>query len=237
MQIRIIFDKEAVSRDFYTGWGVSFLVDNRVLFDTGESGIKLIHNMEKMNVDFNSLKALVISHDHWDHTGGLWSILNKRKGLKVYSCPGFSWEFKNKVKSSKGILIESDKLLEVANDIFVTGEIAGRYNDKYIAEQALIVKTTNGITIVTGCSHPGILKVISKVRDCFLEEDIYLVFGGFHLKNTDKREIQTIADEFKKLSIRNVGPTHCSGKDAEKIFKKLYKDNFIPISVGGSIEV
>jgi len=237
MKVRILFDKDARNKNLHIGWGVSFLIDNRFLFDTGEKGNWLIENMESLNVNMDKIEAVVISHDHWDHTGGLWDLLKKNEGLTVYACPNFSLEFKDKVKRLKGKLIEAREVAKIARDIFVTGEIAGEYKGKYMPEQALLVKTKNGISVITGCAHPGIIGIIENVKKIFPHEQIYLTFGGFHLMNKNRDVIESVADRFKEMGIRRVGPTHCSGKEAEAIFKGKYKDDFISIRVGQTLNV
>jgi len=237
MKIRIIFDKDTDKKNLNTGWGVSFLIGDSVLFDTGEKGEWLLDNMEKLKVDIKKIKKIVISHDHWDHTGGLWELLKKTENVKVYGCHGFSEEFKNRVRELDAEFIESDTINEIENGIFVTGEIKGRYKDEHISEQALVVKTNNGLTVITGCSHPGIVKVIEKVKNRFLKEKIWMVFGGFHLMNKERREINLIVDSFIKMGVVNTGPTHCTGYDAQEEFKKAYKDKYIAVKVGNTIEV
>ncbi|MDD5618472.1 MAG: MBL fold metallo-hydrolase, partial [Candidatus Omnitrophica bacterium] len=175
MRIKVIFDKGALDKKLNTGWGVSFLVDDKILFDTGEKGPWLIKNMDNLGVDIVGIEAVVISHDHWDHWGGLWEILKEKKGLKVYSCPGFSKEFKDKVKEAQTELIESGKFRRISQNIFITGEIPGAYRGKYMPEQAIVLKTENGLTIITGCAHPGILKMVKKVKTKFSRERIYFV--------------------------------------------------------------
>ncbi|MBN2830693.1 MAG: MBL fold metallo-hydrolase [Candidatus Omnitrophica bacterium] len=237
MKIKVLFDKIALNKDLRTGWGVSFLVEGKILFDAGEKGEWLLENMGILGVDINKIERVVISHDHWDHTGGLWQILKERKGIKVYSCPGFSKEFKDKVKESQADLIEAGKLTEISQDIFITGEISGAYHGKYMPEQALVLKTGNGLTIVTGCAHPGILKIVEKVKTKFPGEQVYSVLGGFHLKESDKRAIEIVVEGFKKLGVLKAGPTHCSGEKAEEEFMKKYGINFVKIQVGQEIEV
>ena len=51
MKIKVIFDKEALDKNLRTGWGVSFLIDDKILFDTGENGQWLIDNMQNLNID------------------------------------------------------------------------------------------------------------------------------------------------------------------------------------------
>lgn len=237
MRIKIIFDKRTDNKELHTGWGVAFLVDERIIFDSGEKGDWLIENMEKLNVDIDKIECVVISHDHWDHTGGLWELLKKKKGLKVYSCPGFSREFKDKVKEAQAELIEAEKFTEISQNIFITGEIPGAYHGKYMPEQAIVLKEKNGLTIITGCAHPGISKIVEKVKIKFLGERIYFVLGGFHLMESDKRAIEIVAENFKKIGIIKAGPTHCSGEAAEDIFKKYYEGDFVTIKAGLKIEV
>ena len=237
MKVKILFDKFTPDKKLHIGWGVSFLIDDKILFDTGEKGPWLIENMNNLGVNIAGIEAVVISHDHWDHRGGLWDILKQRNGIKVYICPNFSKEFKEKTKEFKGELIESDKLIEVSKDIFITGEIPGAYHGKYMPEQAGVLKTENGITVITGCAHPGILKIVEKVKVKFPGERIYFVLGGFHLMELDKRGIEIVVERFKEMEIKRVGPTHCSGPEAERLFKKEYGDNFTHIIVGETLEI
>ena len=61
--------------------------------------------------------------------------------------------------------------------------------------------------------------------------------GGFHLIDADKRVIDLIIDRFRQLKVTSVAPTHCSGKETEKLFKKEYQDNFVQVKAGMMIEV
>jgi len=237
MQIKVLFDKDTLEKNLQTGWGVSFLIDDKILFDTGENGRWLINNMDKLGVDVKKIEGVVISHDHWDHTGGLWEVLVRRKGLAVYACAHFSKEFKEKVKDLEGELIEADKFMEISSHIFITGEIAGTYNQQYIPEQAIILKTENGISLITGCAHPGIVNMVKKVIEKFPDDNIYAVLGGFHLMQDDKRSIEIVVEDFKKLGIKKAGPTHCSGETAEEIFKDRYKNDFIQVKVGRTLDI
>ncbi|MCK4248510.1 MAG: MBL fold metallo-hydrolase, partial [Candidatus Omnitrophica bacterium] len=176
-------------------------------------------------------------HDHWDHTGGLWELLNAKKGLKVYGCPNFSKELKNRGREFKSAFIEADKVTKVREKIYTTGEISGEYKKEYMPEQALVIETDKGISVITGCAHPGIIKILEQVKKNFNNKNFYMVFGGFHLMNKDKRVINLIADEFKKLGVQKAGPSHCSGLEAEEIFRNKYKDDFVEIKVGQTIEV
>ncbi len=237
MKITILFDKEAKNKKLCTGWGVSFLIGENVLFDTGENSDWLLENMKQLRVDISDITKVVISHDHWDHTRGLWGLLRKKRGITVYACPGFSVEFKKEVGRSGGRLVEADRKAEIEKNIYVTGEIAGEYNGGYMPEQALVVKTGKGLTMATGCSHPGITRMVEEVRKGFPEEKIHGVFGGFHLMAKKPAEIRAIAKEFRRLKVEKAGPTHCSGRSAEEIFKDEFGGDCIIIRTGGVIDI
>jgi len=237
MEVKIVFDNTSLNGEFTPGWGFSCLIDKTILFDTGEKSEYIFKNMENLDIDVSKIEKVVISHDHWDHTGGLWGLLERTKGIDVYGCPNFSEEFKKRVVSLGGDLILTEKLTQVKKDIFATGEIAGNYKGSFIAEQALLIKREEGIIIITGCSHPGIVKIIKEIKNNFPDERIKLVFGGFHLMDKDDREVELIVEKFKELGVEMVGPTHCTGYEAQVIFEKAYKDNFIKIAAGKIFEI
>ncbi|MFC1698747.1 MBL fold metallo-hydrolase [Candidatus Omnitrophota bacterium] len=236
MQIRVLFDSVAMDNRFLTGWGVSYLIDGKVLFDTGEKSSSLFRNMQTMGVRISDIKVVVISHDHWDHRGGLWGILKENPKLKVCACPNFSRRFKNRVKSSGGQLIEADQFTQVYKDIYSTGEVEGRYVGKYMPEQALVLRTKKGISVLTGCAHPGIIRIIENVKRS-ISGNIYLVMGGFHLMGKHKKTITPIVDKFRQLKIKKVAPRHCTGKNAAELFKEKYGGDFIEVKVGQTIEI
>jgi len=236
VEIKILFDSKRRSRKFLIGWGVSYLIKNRILFDTGEDSGCLFNNMDHMGVKINDIETIVISHDHFDHTGGLRDILRGKPGLDVYICPGFSREFKNKAKSYGGNLIEVDSFTRIADNIQTTGQIEATCGFDYIAEQSLALDTDKGLTIVTGCAHSGIINIVERVKEN-AKKDIHLVMGGFHLLDESVEKIIKINNKFNELGVQYVGPAHCTGEDAIKIFKESYRENLIDIQVGRTIEV
>lgn len=237
MKIKVLFNSEKSQEGLLTGWGISCLVDGHILFDTGEKGEWLLSNLRTLDVDVMDIDTVVISHDHWDHTGGLWDILERKPGLPVYGCEGFAEEFKQKVKAYKGKIIENNKIASVAQGIYVTGEISGFYKGNYLAEQALIIETNKGISVITGCAHPGIIKMLECIKEEIPDKSFYAVIGGFHLLKRDRRETEWVISQFKKMGVKKAGPTHCSGKDAEKMFQDVYGKNFISEKVGDMFEV
>jgi 7,8-dihydropterin-6-yl-methyl-4-(beta-D-ribofuranosyl)aminobenzene 5'-phosphate synthase len=237
MTFTVLYDNSTRDPSILSGWGFSCLIDGRILFDTGEAPDSLFHNMERLNTNPEKIEAVVISHDHWDHTGGLWELLKKRKGLRVYACPGFSSEFKKQVDALEGTLIESGDYREINAQISVTGEIPGQYKGTPMPEQALIVKTGAGISIITGCSHPGIVAMVEKAKEIFPDLPISLVLGGFHLMNENPETIDSVASALMKMGVHQVGPTHCTGEIARTIFQKHFGGRYIPVFTGKQLNL
>jgi 7,8-dihydropterin-6-yl-methyl-4-(beta-D-ribofuranosyl)aminobenzene 5'-phosphate synthase len=58
--------------------------DKTILFDTGASGQVMLHNAQKLAIDLADIDILVLSHGHYDHTGGLAALLHLNHKLHVY---------------------------------------------------------------------------------------------------------------------------------------------------------
>jgi 7,8-dihydropterin-6-yl-methyl-4-(beta-D-ribofuranosyl)aminobenzene 5'-phosphate synthase len=85
--------------------------------------------------------------------------------------------------------------------------------------------------VITGCAHPGIVKIVKAAKD-LLKDDILLVMGGFHLEWASRRKIERIISTFKQLHVRYAGPCHCSGNKARSLFEKHFGKNYINIGAG-----
>jgi len=236
MYVKVLYDNRA-KRGLLSGWGFSCLVDGKILFDTGEAPHSLVENMDRLMVDAAGIKGVVISHDHWDHTGGLWEVLKRKKGLKVYACSAFSDEFKDCVKESGGRLVLTDRPRKITEDIYVTGGIETDYKGEKLVEQALVVKGEKGTSVITGCAHPGIANIIKTVKKQRNVRKIYMVFGGFHLEGLEREEISGVISELKALGVKKAGPTHCSGEKARRMFSGQLHENFIAVKAGHIIQL
>ena len=92
MRLTCVVD-DAVQRSspFWGEHGLAFLIETegrRLLFDTGQSGTILLHNLGLLGIDPGTIGALAISHAHYDHTGGLPALLEHlRPGTTLYANP------------------------------------------------------------------------------------------------------------------------------------------------------
>ncbi|MDD3264896.1 MAG: MBL fold metallo-hydrolase [Dehalococcoidales bacterium] len=89
IDITVLADNTA-SSCYLAEWGLSILIETeyaKILFDTGRS-FTALHNAGLAGKDFSNLKAIVLSHGHYDHTGGLTGILKKAgEGVNVIAHP------------------------------------------------------------------------------------------------------------------------------------------------------
>jgi len=235
MKIKIVFDKETLDKKYSCGWGVSYLIDERILFDTGEKPEYLLNNLKAMNVDIKKIERVIISHNHWDHRGGLWGLLEANKNIEVFACLDFFEEFRSKIDGYDFKLV--DRPQEIDKNIYTSGCFSLQYEDQELREQSLLLKTEKGLSIICGCAHLGILEIIDKVKVLFPEDKIYCVLGGFHLMGRDNRFVKYTAEEMKSAGVQQVGPSHCCGFEAISIFKEVYGKNCLEIKTGGEYEI
>lgn len=242
MKLEIIVDNYTNSSELRDDWGLSCLIDGWLLFDTGWHSEIFWHNWKKLGKDIKDVSRIVISHEHYDHTGSLKSILEEKNDIEVSMCRSTSNDF---LKELEGLNIKiqfTDEIYRCILDndslkIWNTREFLFSYKGKQMAEQALIFKTDKGFSMLCGCSHPGIIELIKAAKEDLEIEGFYLVAGGFHLKDTDENKIQKIVSEFGSLGVKNVAATHCTGKTAMSIFKSSYADSFIEMGAGKTIMI
>ncbi len=206
--VTILYDNTAFAPGTEADWGFSCLVESAgktILFDTGTKPEVFFHNVEALDIDLSEVDLVVISHEHGDHTGSLARVLEQNHGLTVYHPVSFSDEFVSSVKQAGATSIPVTDPVEIIPDVYLTGEMGSA-----IKEQSLILRTGDGLVVITGCSHPGIVEILEKTQQ-ILDEKIFMVFGGFHLLRHSDEETAAIIEQFKQLGVDKCGATHCTG--------------------------
>lgn len=233
MTITIVYDNYPYQAGLGTAWGFAAVVEYRgqqVLFDTGGSGSLLLSNLAALNFDPAEIQAVVLSHEHNDHTGGLQSLLNAGADPVIYIPPSFPASFKSQF-GNRVRLVESRPGTQIGERIYTTGEMQGPP-----PEQALVIDTPDGLVVITGCAHPGVDKMILEAKHQY-KEDIYLVLGGFHLGSASDARINSIIEEFKRLGVKYAAPCHCTGDHANGMFRNAFGEEFLQVGVGAVIEL
>ena len=234
MTMRIVYNNIAYDKELTCGWGMGCVIEGlekTILFDTGGDGTILLSNMERMGINPEEIDIVVLSHIHGDHTGGLRAFLHSNPDVTVYLPASFPSDFKSGVCRQGARIVEISKPVEIIPDVYSTGELG-----TWIREQALIIRSVEGLVIVTGCAHPGIINIAKKAIQ-ILDDDIYLITGGFHLGGASNREIQRVMSELKALGVKKIAPSHCTGDRVIKHFKNAWGDNFLEGGCGAYINV
>jgi 7,8-dihydropterin-6-yl-methyl-4-(beta-D-ribofuranosyl)aminobenzene 5'-phosphate synthase len=231
-EIRIItvIDNETVDPTLATEWGFAAAVltpQSSILFDTGPNGGALLANMQKLGLYPAQFDKVVISHNDEDHTSGLKAFVpaNPKVLVLVARKPGSAASF---VDSAGGKSEEVIAPAEVAPGIRTTGAMGGTFSP----EQALIIDTADGLVVITGCAHPGIVAVLERVEELNPGKSFALVIGGFHLFKSLRQDIDRVVDDFKRLNVAKVAPSHCSGDYARKRFQEVYGADYIAGGAG-----
>lgn len=228
------YDNYQSDPNLQTGHGFSCLVrfkGQTILFDTGADSPTLLSNMEKMGVDPQEIEIIVLSHIHGDHVNGLWGLLERNNEVKVYLPASFPDSFREKIKSYGASYQDVKGPIKLMEGVYSTGEL-----DTFIKEQALIIKTSQGLVVLTGCAHPGVVNMVRKAKE-FVGDEVYLVMGGFHLGGTPDSEIEEIIRDLEQLGVDKVGPCHCSGDRARQLFQTRFGENYIDNGVGKIIDI
>jgi len=232
----------------------------RILFDTGASDV-FMENAKLLRIDLSKVTDVVLSHGHYDHVGGLKNLLLKvrpkiwaRREITLlkyskarYIGPPYSWEEIEEVAGH--IEYVDDHIVELCDSVFVWGparmgnsfeepdpmflvrdeKVVKR--DYFEEELNLTVKTSKGLVVITGCAHRGIVNIVSEATQLF-KERVYLVLGGFHLRNAPLEKIQWVTDKFSQLGVERLVPCHCTGREATRFFKGYFESEVFDCYAG-----
>ncbi len=228
VEITILYDNAAYEPALAAEWGFAAWIeygDQTVLFDTGPSGAELLGNMAQLSLDPLAIDAVVLSHVHGDHTGGLLALLDTGARPVVYVPAAFPEPFKRTI-AERTELVEVGAPIELLPGLYSTGEMGAE-----IIEQALVIESSQGAVVVTGCAHPGIVAIVRRARG-LVPGEIELVLGGFHLVDTHSTKIDEIIAAFRDDGVKRLSPTHCTGETAIRKFAEAYGDDYVEVGAG-----
>ncbi len=234
MTITIAYDNNSYDDRLETAWGFSSVVQlagASILFDTGGNGAMLLRNMGKLGLDPSEIDLVVLSHIHGDHVGGLGAFLRQNGDGVVYLPASFPESLKDEVRLYGTRVEEVRGPRQLLPGVHTTGELDGG-----IKEQSLVVESEEGLVIITGCAHPGVVNVVRKARE-IAGDEVRLVLGGFHLGGASAARIESVVDSFLQLGVEKVAPCHCSGENARRMLRERYGDDYIESGVGRRIVV
>lgn len=239
--------------------GVSFHIEadgNHLLFDTGQ-GLALRHNAQQLSIPMASVEQLILSHGHYDHSGGLMEALKLTGPVDLYFHPEvFNAKYNRngrdigapiadlkQIGSRVNKTILTQEPTEILSGIHVTGEIprknpiedtggpfyrdAGRTEpDELPDDQALYLEVKEGLIVLLGCGHSGVVNTLEYVQKLSGGKPVYAVIGGMHLLRASPERLAFTGDKLKQVQIQYLAPNHCTSLEAVCYFKNRFPEVF-----------
>jgi 7,8-dihydropterin-6-yl-methyl-4-(beta-D-ribofuranosyl)aminobenzene 5'-phosphate synthase len=209
----------------------------KILFDTGQSGL-FLQNAQKLGINIEDIDTLVLSHGHYDHTGGLYPFLEKNSKAKVYAKKDIftpKYHGHNRFIGTrrnetllKDKLIYVDTITEIDENVFIMPNITitnptdthfqglnKKVDNEFVPDEFddelfIVMKRNEQINIVTACSHRGITNICTTATEYF-KLPVGLILGGFHMKECTTEQYMEITDYLRLLCPKSVGVCHCTG--------------------------
>lgn len=243
----------------------------RILFDAGPSGM-LCRNADAMGIDLASVDSAVISHGHYDHGGALREFMSVNERAKIYVRRCAFGKYLSKGTGTLRYIgldaelagdwriVFTENEADLGDSLTLFSGVCGRSHlssmngklyegsdgtvipDRFLHEQSLVIRDTDGDVLVTGCSHAGIVNIVDEYRRRYGRSVPLTVVGGFHLYDVsgdryeDESAILSLADALLETGAMYY-TCHCTGEKAYLMMKERMGDRLAYLSAGTVIDV
>ena len=273
LSLTILVENSVNARGLFAehGWAVWIQAGAQsLLFDTGQSQL-LQANAQTLGVSLQKAQSVVLSHGHFDHTGGLETVLAASPRTKVFVHPaalaakyvrrddgrtlsaGMTAPAAQALRKQEARVNWTTDVTEVAGGVFVTGKVprlttfedtGGRFfldeqcsqPDPLTDDQALFFEAKEGIIVILGCAHAGVVNTLHHIRWITGGKPIHTVLGGMHLLNAKPDRIEQTIQAFWQFGVQRVGPAHCTGMAATARLWAAFPDRCVGCGVGTRLD-
>lgn len=263
MKIISLMENTASHPDLHAEHGLSLYIEtdaHKILFDAGQTDL-FAENAEKLGVDLRAVDIAFLSHGHYDHSGGLMRFLELNDHAPLYMNErAFSdcWHGEDHYIGIDPGLKASGRIRLTGDALCIDGELSlmtcsdkqrvfplsgagltvrqpdGTFQqDEFLHEQYLSIKEKGRHVLISGCSHKGILNIMS-----WLKPDVLI--GGFHFMKADpvqqRDELLASADSLCRYDTVYY-TCHCTGEAQFSVLKERMGDKLHYLRAGDRLEV
>jgi len=266
MRIITLIENLAYDRGLIAEHGLAFYIESshkKLFFDTGQTG-HFLYNAQRLGINVSDVDAVIISHGHYDHTGGLYAFLKANKKAKVYvKEEAFQLKY-NGTEKFIGTAFDPDllngrfeyvkKVIEVDNGIFIMPEIpvrnpidlnfrnfkiknsVGFDKDIFSDELFLCLVKNKELSVVSSCSHRGITNIL-EAAVCHFDLPLNKVIGGFHIRESKQEQVNIINLYLDRLSVKSIGVCHCTGVEQYAKLRSRFREKAFYNYTGTTMEI
>lgn len=282
MEITVLVENSVLEgrQDLVPEHGLSLHVrfgEREFLFDTGVSDA-FARNATCLDLDVANAEAVILSHHHFDHGGGLGHLLQANGTAPIYLQPApdgipairMLGLLKRDIGLDESLMEQhEDRLVyvgqstEVLPGVTILTEIVRSHpmprgnrflyvrkgdqwqHDPFDHELVVVIQESDGLVLLSGCSHRGVLNMVETVQQAFPGTQIKALIGGFHLigmpiLNTmagGRRGVEALGERLAALPVDRYYTGHCTGSRAYRVLEGVLGDRLLSLATGLRIEV
>ncbi len=268
-----VLSENSATTGFLAEWGLSILIEvdgHRYLLDTSQS-FTAVHNAQLLGIDLATVEKVILSHGHYDHTGGLLEVLRRTGPIDIIAHPDI-WEAKYAVYGEYrryiGIPFSREQLeglgacfhlsrqpVWLDERTVTSGEIpmTTEYEapdarlcvregdsfrpDPFADDLAVAIKSQEGLVIVLGCGHRGMINTIRHFQEITGEERVHTIVGGTHLIAASPEWLAQASEDLRRIGVGRIGVSHCTGLPASCWLAGEFPEAFFSSNAGMSFTV
>lgn len=236
--------------------GLSLFIEKdgyKILYDVGQDRV-YYDNAAILGIDVESVDAVIVSHGHLDHAGGLEYIKDLSKviiaeqsfneKIRIQNNKEMDIGISRKLNQFQSLGKKIDKSFELCKGIWCIANVdltsscqcmekglcekdanGAIRDDPFSDELNLALETPKGLYVISGCAHKGVINILHEAQKITGIDKIHTFVGGMHLNFANYTQIQDVLFELKKFRIQRYVIGHCTGFEAISMMKYMLEND------------